>query len=644
MQSIAQTTPYARASLDDLFGPEDAPDGSERLVDQPTLKARGWTSDLFGSFSAVMTFCAVPQEAQAAYMALIDAARRADKRRTRDRFFSCPAWIAECYKRREVISDALPAEDKQRRQESLARSWRRTGWMPIFQFQRASHLGFMDRAVRQVAGCQKPVAVYTDRLTDLIIKVMRRARSLRGNRVDKFNRAAAECVEEFRKEFPAFAPNYVPEPAPPEPPGPPEDPSPKPPSFERALNSISRGVALACEMAQEGRLTGPERDALILALRPLIALTGPAPPSSTPLPAVSTMADSKNAGWIDEAIKESELRAATFGGKRENAEGNCKNGQKQADNLSACPPPPAPRTAPPAPVQIDRESDAERAVTAFASAGATSFEVTLLDETRPKGSPPALFEVVDEISLRKHLARYLERNETRPESLIIRPRCERRIVHVDDCTAGVMRQLSSFSFLQHWTSPGNGQAFIALAGELSDDAFDTVRKRFFAALKGTGANRGSSGSTRWPGSLNKKPERCHSDGTSPRVRLLMSAPGRLVPVADLERAGLLAPPPPARIIAKDSSYSNSKLPDGWPDYDGFLHRAPRTDTDQPDRSNADVCWSIVAARNGWPRHSVIAELSKLSPKAQERDDTYAERTVDAALRILANSPARGAHA
>ena len=275
-------------------------------------------------------------------------------------------------------------------------------------------------------------------------------------------------------------------------------------------------------------------------------------------------------------------------------------------------------------------------MTAFASVGAVTFEVTMIDETKPRGAPAALFETVDEMGMRRHLPRYLKRNQTRPESLTVRPRCARRIIQVDDCNVDVLRQLAPFSFLQELTSPGNGQSWIALSGEMDEDAYKTLRSRLLAKLKPTGANGGAYGSTRWPGSLNKKPERCNSDGTSPRIRLLMSEFGRMTTLEDLDRGGLLVSPP-KRTAPERVHFSTSKLPDSWPDYDEELRRAHRADTDRPDRSNADIRWSIKALRSGWPRHSAISRLSSVSPKAKTRRDNYAERTVDAAARILSSS-------
>jgi len=305
----------------------------------------------------------------------------------------------------------------------------------------------------------------------------------------------------------------------------------------------------------------------------------------------------------------------------------------------------APENDDPTPKKVDKsvhlfasdEPDEIRAIEACEGAGAGSFLVILLDETKPKGSPPALCETVDGKSLRRNLPRYLKRNEDRPESLIIRPNFTNRVIHFDDCTPDQLRTLEPFSFLQELTSDGNGQAFVMLSDGLSDEAFDGVRKRAFTKLNPTGdpkkVNRGSSGSTRWPGSLNKKPARMKPDGTYPRVRAVTTAPGRAVSVVGLERGGLLAPEE-KREAVNSPRYTNAKLPDSWPDIGDYLGRSD-------DRSSPEMSWCMAALRRGWPRHSVEARLKEIGPKAKTRRDGYARRTVEAAASVLARSPERG---
>lgn len=636
-------------------------------LDERTLKARRWTSDFCAAFNATLKAAGFSDDVRKPLMAVMDAAALADNKRTRVRYFPCVDWLMGLYFRRGPIPPDLSEEELARFKHALARSWKRSGWSPLHAEQCRTHLGFIVRRPGQIVNNTRKASVYEDRLTDLVTKVMLRARKLRARRIDRFDRAAVECLEEFRNEYPAYAPDWQPEEK-----GREERTASatskttrrqSPSTRTRPAGQASRAEAATDDNTAEDAQPGPnsaleafrlevkalreqarglsedESDALRMRLHTLIEdIWTDAPDDSDGDPNMSVPpvciyeVDTHQPEARLTASRGGELRAATFSAKRKKAEQNEEISQNDVDNLSTSHQLP---TASPTMVTASDESEAELSVTAFASVGAVTFEVTLIDETKPRGAPAALFETVDETGMRKHLPRYLERNRTRPESLTVRPRCLHRIIQVDDCNEDVLRRLEPFCFLQELTSPSNGQSWIALAGEMDDEAYRALRSRLLAKLKPTGANGGAYGSTRWPGSLNKKPERCYADGTSPLVRLLIAAPGRTTTPAELERAGLLTPPPRPR--AERAQFSTSKLPDSWPDYDEELRRADRTDTDRPDRSNADIRWSIKALRGGWPRHSTITRLSSVSPKAKTRRDNYAERTVDAAARILSSN-------
>jgi hypothetical protein len=98
-----------------------------------------------------------------------------------------------------------------------------------------------------------------------------------------------------------------------------------------------------------------------------------------------------------------------------------------------------------------------------------------------------------------------------------------------------------------------------------------------------------------------------------------------------------------KIKAEPPRYTSAKLPSQWPDYHELLQRKWLDAEGRPDRSSADISWSMAALRAGWPQHSVVSELDRLSDKAAGRRDDYAERTVDAAARLLAASPQQSVH-
>jgi hypothetical protein len=203
---------------------------------------------------------------------------------------------------------------------------------------------------------------------------------------------------------------------------------------------------------------------------------------------------------------------------------------------------------------------------------------------------------------------------------------------VDDCTIEEVRALLPYAFFVAMTSPNRFQVFIALSdGIESDEEFKTLKRRFFKKLNPTKdpekANGGANGSVRWPGTLNRKPKRRYADGESPRVQILRVSPGRVVSVAELDAAGMLAPPP-RRATPEEVRELKAKLPDGrWPDINDYLGR-------KGDRSGPECGWAMAALGRGWPRRSVVAKLREIGPKASTRDDDYAEQTVAAAWSFL----------
>jgi hypothetical protein len=192
--------------------------------------------------------------------------------------------------------------------------------------------------------------------------------------------------------------------------------------------------------------------------------------------------------------------------------------------------------------------EAETAAAAFASVGIRYVKVVFVDDTKSQQADNncTLAEGVSLDEFRRRLPEYLERNSRSPvESMTVRLhfKGETRLLQVDDCDAEVLRLLVPHSFLQFATSPGNGQAWLALGGNLTTQEYNRLRRQLLTRLARTGANGGAYGSARWPGTLNRKPKRRYVDGESPRVQLLRVAYGLRVTPDELETAELLAPPP-----------------------------------------------------------------------------------------------------
>jgi hypothetical protein len=278
-------------------------------------------------------------------------------------------------------------------------------------------------------------------------------------------------------------------------------------------------------------------------------------------------------------------------------------------------------------------SEAEGTLDAFTSVGAEDVVAVVVDDTLPYGENKVSDEHLSVREFRRSLPYYLEHNLDNPtHSLCVRPRGPRRLIQVDDCSWEVVRLLLPFAFLVVMTSPGNYQVWIALADVIPDDEeFKAQKRRLYKKLNPKkdpkGANGGAHGSIRLPGTLNRKPARRYADGESPRVQLLSVQPGRKVSIAELDAAGLLAPPPKG-MTPEEVRELKAKLPSGgWPDINDYLGRAG-------DRSGPECSWAMASFKRGFPRYAIIAKLKDIGPKASTRDDDYAEQTVDAAWNFL----------
>jgi hypothetical protein len=269
---------------------------------------------------------------------------------------------------------------------------------------------------------------------------------------------------------------------------------------------------------------------------------------------------------------------------------------------------------------IDPITEAYEALDAFSTAGATDFIVTMKDEST--GAVTA-----DNVTLRELVAKfpnYIERNSHERESLIVRP-TNAVLIQVDDCTLTECNALASVAFLIAETSTDNYQAWLALPDGTSGDERKRVRDRLLRGAWKTSANVGAGGAMRFPGSLNCKPERRRADGSLPRVRLVNSSSGRFTTEAELESAGLLAPPCdsslplcceplPKRGGAAEPSYAQCE-------------RSVKRKTDgKIDRSGVDALFAVTCFDWKLGFNRVVELLKSKSPKAKSRNDDYAERT------------------
>jgi hypothetical protein len=274
--------------------------------------------------------------------------------------------------------------------------------------------------------------------------------------------------------------------------------------------------------------------------------------------------------------------------------------------------------APPVSNSLDvSEPESLQSITLFESVGAISFEVTMRDERTERA---AVHKIHSGADLRASLSSYLARNANRAESFIVRPRGA-RLIQVDDLDASKCAKLNPFAFVSLRTSAGSSQSWLALSDDLSPAAFDEVRSRL---LHGVGADLGANGATRWPDSINRKPKH---EAAPPRVHLSYRKPGRMVTVAELESAGLLAPLPTLK--GCDAPRRVSHPLRAWPDYEECLRV-------QNNPSKADGRFACKALRAGFTQEEVVAKLMELRPKAKRRPK-YARDTVSEAARFISTN-------
>ncbi len=241
---------------------------------------------------------------------------------------------------------------------------------------------------------------------------------------------------------------------------------------------------------------------------------------------------------------------------------------------------------------------------AFASVGAARFDVTLTDAAGGK------------VAFR---AEQLHNVIVRP-----RPATGVTLIQLDDLGEDAARRLGPVSFLVLCTSPGNYQAWVAVADADADFA---RRLRI-----GSGADPMASGATRVSGSLNIKQKYAPS---YPRVETVRINPGKVLTRAELEALGLVAAPP-RQVPPESRAPSRRAAPAAWPSYQRCLQNAPPArEGDRPDVSRADFTFCLIAIDWGWSVEDTARRLMEESRKAEENGEAYAFRTAQKAAEAIA---------
>lgn len=280
--------------------------------------------------------------------------------------------------------------------------------------------------------------------------------------------------------------------------------------------------------------------------------------------------------------------------------------------------------------------EARRMLDAFASVGATAFDVTLTDiegKKLDKGYQPgrSLGELRRTIGLRLQSATQLKTN------VIIRPRSiPATLIQLDDLQKDQAARIAPHSFIVFQTSPGNYQAWVAVEKAAKEDFSRRLRK-------GAGADATASGATRIAGSHNFKTKYAPD---FPRVEITANHPGNVTNMVALEQAGFVAPreePKPPRPLAATERYTASGRLSRkkWPSYQFCVQHAPLTHGEErPDISRADFTWCRTAREWGWTVPETASRLMELSSKARENGERYAKLTAERAAASVDRQPYR----
>jgi hypothetical protein len=205
------------------------------------------------------------------------------------------------------------------------------------------------------------------------------------------------------------------------------------------------------------------------------------------------------------------------------------------------------------------------------------------------------------------------------ENLIMRPRgVNTAFAQLDDLAPEQLDRRCEAACTIHATSPGNYQAWIAVSGMSEGKA---RFREFMRRVRDSVGQDDTSAShaTRVAGTENFKTKYAPE---FPTVTILEAHPGRVMTPGQLADLGLVAPPKPLPVVPLKftrRSENTSAEKRRWPDYDQALSGPPRSpEGTGPDRSRANYFWCMLAAQRGWSVEETVAELLKVSEKAQER--------------------------
>jgi hypothetical protein len=664
----AQTSAYDdQAGPARVFGEDADGNATTQPADEDTVIERTFTSGTFAALAALLHAAGLRDVAERTgldanglrltYQTIIEAGMRAEIRAevggypaAQRRRYPMPAWMAESFYRRQTLPYAKTEAEQAARKKterSFSRAWHRRMESVVI-FQSYTHFAFVETEARERNS--RDATVYIDNLTDLVWRTRRRAAELRkGLPVTRYNRAAAEVLKEFRAESKPYAPEFAPSP---------ETEKPEAATTAAAesdpltaartamLKAARLAVASIRRPLAAGTLTDEQAEALRIELHAEIetAFTDAPRPDGAPRQrATRAVPEAEGAAVLKKVRQAENAPAATVLHGEFNATSvshiKSANVPLSAGNLAIMP------EADPDQVGAPDEV-AARTVLAMQSVGAAQFKLVSL-AMQPLGAQSKCIRAEDITggALIPRMAALVAQSERQGVSVCLRPnkttdeRQNGALIQIDDCDAATVALLRPFAFLTVETSPGNFQVWLALPPDIGEVARMDVRGRLLRQLNPKNdpklPNGGAFNSVRLPGCLNAKEKYRRKFGAYPRVRLVSAVMGLIVSPLELERAGLLAAP---QEKPKPVATTNTKLPGACPDYHSYLNDSATVDGN-PDRSRADIRWAMACLGAGFPQYAVVAELDRLSSKAQGRHDDYAATTVAHAAEFVAASAA-----
>jgi hypothetical protein len=268
------------------------------------------------------------------------------------------------------------------------------------------------------------------------------------------------------------------------------------------------------------------------------------------------------------------------------------------------------------------KGEARAMLEAFASVGATRFDVTWTNSAGDKQRFRGGRSLAD---LTRTLPAMLDAATAAQHNVIVRPHGPGvSFIQLDDLAADKLARLAPGVFLILETSPGNFQAWLALAGDEDKEFARRVRR-------GTGADATASGATRIAGSYNFKDKYAPA---FPRVAIREARAGHMTTAAELKRLGLAAAP---EVFAPLPAKTRARLRSGgrWPSYALCLDGAPlNSEGTGPDTSRADFVWCMTAITWGRSIDETAERLMEESAKAKANGTGYADLTArNAALAV-----------